>query len=259
MTTDEKALATLRQPGWDPNGLHDQYVTEDAVLALMAPYRDTFPNGRPLHEHRLGESWQGPRNAAGNQTYLPSLWAILDHVADTKDLTDRQVIHLVMTSTDNESYRPEEWEAMVDGKIADAKVRQEADRRSKRHNLDYDERAKRGGRERLTLDRLPGQRVIPDEALSQRTKMRRTKSLKAAQERRELRRKITEGIVVQPRKDDWRAMTSEDVKQYHQTIDRLIAQGTIEAVMGDELTDPEGSPIAYLHRLGRMASKGDRL
>ncbi|TIL44959.1 hypothetical protein [Mesorhizobium sp.] len=183
MNTDEKALATLRQPGWDPNGLHDQYVTEDAVLALMAPYRDTFPNGRPLHEHRLGESWQGPRNAAGNQTYLPSLWAILDHVADTKDLTDRQVIHLVMTSTDNESYRPEEWEAMVDGKIADAKVRQEADRRSRRHNLDNDERAKRGGRERLTLDRIPGQQVIPDEALSQRAKMRRTKSLKAAQER----------------------------------------------------------------------------
>ncbi|RVB07289.1 hypothetical protein EN918_37445, partial [Mesorhizobium sp. M7A.F.Ca.CA.004.05.1.1] len=227
MTTDEKALATLRQPGWDPNGLHDQYVTEHVVTAFLAPYRDSHPEGRPLHEHRLGASWTGPRNAAGDQTYLPSLWAILDHVADVKDLTDRQVVHLVMTSTDSESYKPEEWQTMVEGKIAEAKVRHDAKRKNERNNHD-DERAERGGRERLTLDHLPGQRVIPDEAISQRAKMRRTKSLKEAKQRRDQRRKTAEGVVIQPKKEEWRAMSAEQVKQYHQTMERLVAMGALD-------------------------------
>ncbi|WP_027057040.1 hypothetical protein [Mesorhizobium loti] len=259
MTTDEKALATLRQPGWDPNGLHDQYVTEHAVTAFLAPYRDSHPDGRPIHEHRLGASWTGPRNAAGDQTYLPSLWAMLDHVADVKDLTDRQVVHLVMTSTDSESYKPEEWQTMVAGKIAEAKVRHDADRRSKRHKLDHDDRAARGGRERLTLDHLSGQRVIPDDSLSQRAKMRRTKSLKDAKARRDQRRKTAEGVVIQPRKEEWRATSPEQVKQYHQTMDRLVAMGTLDPfTVDDEAADPEGSPMAYLYRMGRMTSKGDR-
>ncbi|PBC22148.1 MULTISPECIES: hypothetical protein [unclassified Mesorhizobium] len=259
MRPDEKALAALRLPGWDPNGLHDQYVTHEAVTAFMAQYLDQRPDGRPLYEKSSPvEPWTGPRNAAGEQTYFPSLWTILDTVVDPSDLTSEQVAHLVMTSTENEGYTPADWEEMVEGIRLAAKVRQDKDKRSKRHKLDHDDRAERGGRERVTLDHIQGQRVIPDEALSQRAKMRRTKSLKAAQERRKLRRMTTEAIMIQPRKDEWREMTPSDVKQYHQTIDKLVAMGTLDPLMVDEETNPEGSPLAYLYRMGRMTSKGDR-
>ncbi|MBZ9772897.1 hypothetical protein [Mesorhizobium sp. CO1-1-8] len=259
MSPDEKALVTLRLPRWDPNDHVDRYVTHEAVTAFMAEYLDRYPDGRPLYEKSSPvEPWTGPRNAAGEQTYLPTLWAILDTVSDPGDLTSIQVVHLVMTSTENESYIAADWDEMVEGKRLAAKVRQDADRRSKRHKLDHDDRAERGGRERLTLDHIPGQRVIPDEALSQRAKMRRTKSLKEAKERRDHRRKIAEGVVIQPSKEKWRAMSPDQVKQYHQTIDRLVAMGTLDPLTVDEAENPEGSPIAYLYRMGRMTSKGDR-
>ncbi|QKD00785.1 hypothetical protein [Mesorhizobium loti] len=259
MTPDEKALVTLRSPRWDPNDHIDRYVTHEAITAFMAKYLDQHPDGTPLYQKASpADPWQGPRNAAGDQTYLPSLWVILDTVADPRELTTVLVVYLVMTSTEAESFTQADWNAMVEGKIAAAKVRQDEDRRSKRHKLDHDDRAERGGRERLKLDHLPGQRVIPDEALSQRAKMRRTKSLKAAQERRKSRRMIAQGIVVQPSKDEWRAMNPEQVKQYHQTIDRLVTIGTLDPFAVDEIENPEGSPIAYLYRMGRMTAKGDR-
>ncbi|TPN99868.1 hypothetical protein [Mesorhizobium sp. B1-1-5] len=224
----------------------------------MAQYLDQHPDGRPLYQKASPvDTWTGPRNAAGDQTFRPSLWAILDTVADAGDLTPKQVVHLVMTSTDNESYTPEDWAEMVAGKIAAAKAKRDADRRSKRDSLDNVDRAERGGRERLTLNHIPGQRVIPDEALSHRAKMRRTKSLKEAKERRDRRRKAAEGVVIQPRKEEWRAMNPEQVKQYHQTIDRLVAMGTLDPSAVDD-ENAEGSPIAYLYRMGRMTSKGDR-
>lgn len=259
MTLDEKALVTLRLPGWDPNDHVDQYTTREAVTAFMAQYLDRHPDGRPLYEKSSPvEPWAGPRNAAGDQTHLPTLWTILDAVVDPRDLTTKQVVHLVMTSTDHESYTPADWDAMVEGIRLAAKVRLDADRRGKRHKLDTDDRAERGGRERLTLDHIRGQRVIPDEALPQRAKMRRTKSLKSAQERRELRQKTAEWFVIQPRKDEWREMNPSDVKQYHQTLDMLVATGTLSPFEVDEETNPEGSPLAYLYRMGRMTSKGDR-
>ncbi|RUV16907.1 hypothetical protein [Mesorhizobium sp. M7A.F.Ca.MR.245.00.0.0] len=259
MSPDEKALVTLRSPRWDPNDHVDNYVTHEAVAAFMAQYLDRHPDGRPMYQKSSPVApWQGPRNAAGDQTYLPSLWAILDTVAEARRLTPIQVVHLVMTSTDNESYTADDWDQMVEGKRLAAKVRQDEERRSKRHKLDLDDRAERGGRERLTLDHIPGQRVIPDEALPQRAKMRRTKSLKAAHERRNLRRKTAEPIVVQPRKAEWRAMSPEQVREYHQTIDRLVTMGTLDPFAVDEVENPEGSPIAYLYRMGRMTSKGDR-
>lgn len=259
MSPDEKALVTLRSPGWDPNDHIDRYVTHEAVTAFMAEYLDQYPDGTPLYQKASPvDPWQGPRNAAGDQTYRPSLWAILDTVADPRDLTPKQVVHLVMTSTDNESYTPEDWDAMVAGKIACAKVKRDAERRNKRDSLDNDDRAERGGRQRLTLDHIPGQRVIPDEALSHRAKMRRTKSLKEAKARRDRRLKTAEGVVIQMKKEEWRAMSPEQVKQYHQAVDRLEAMGAIDHRMVDDERDPEGSPLAYLYRMGRMTSKGDR-
>ncbi|TIL43660.1 hypothetical protein [Mesorhizobium sp.] len=251
MTTDEKALATLRQPGWDPNGLHDQYVTEDAVTAFLAPYRDSHPDGRPLHEHHVPRPWTGPRNAAGDQTYLPSLWAILDHVADVRDLTDSQVVHLVMTSTDNESYRPEEWQAMVDGKIAEAKVRHDTKRKKERNNHD-DERAERSGRVQRALDHIAGTHSVPDSALSHRAKLRRTKAIKAAAERRERRRKVVEGIVVEHRNSDWREMTAGQVKDHQSVLDKLAAKGTLDAVFAEELSGKIPPDLYYLQRFGRV-------
>ncbi|TPM51411.1 hypothetical protein FJ951_06250 [Mesorhizobium sp. B2-2-3] len=259
MSPDEKALVTLRSPRWDPNDHIDRYVTHEAVTAFMAEYLDQHPNGTPLYQKASPvDPWQGPRNAAGDQTCLPSLWAILDTVADARCLSPTQVVHLVMTSTESEGYTPDDWGQMVEGKIAAAKVRQDADRRSKRHKLDHDDRAERGGRERLTLDHIPGQRVIPDEALPHRAKMRRTKSLKDAKARRDRSRRTAEGVVIQMKKEEWRAMSPEQVKQYHTTLDRLVAMGTLDPSMVDDERDPEGSPIAYLYRMGRMTSKGDR-
>ncbi|MGX5804816.1 hypothetical protein ACWGS9_26705 [Bradyrhizobium sp. Arg314] len=260
MSPEEKALVTLRLPGRDPNDLVDRYVTHEAVTAFMAQYLDQHPDGRPLYQKSSSvEPWTGPRNAAGDQTYLPSLWAILDTVIDPGDLTPPQVVHLVMTSTDHEGYTPHDWDAMVEGKRLAARVRQDEERRSKRQRLDLDDRAERGGRERLALDHLPGQRVIPDEALPHRTKMRRTKSLKEAKARRDLRRKTAEGVVIQIKKEEWRAMSPEQVKQYHITLDQLVAKGALDPFTVDDERDPEGSPMAYLYRMGRMTSKGDRV
>ncbi|TPN06427.1 hypothetical protein FJ973_24805 [Mesorhizobium sp. B2-1-3] len=258
MSPDEKALVTLRGPGWDPNDHVDRYVTHEAVTMFMAQYLDRHLDGTPVTEHRPTYPWQGMVSETGSCVYCPTAFQIMQAHDDPAGLTDREVLFLVMTSTEGESYTKADWHAMVEGKIAGAKVRQDADKRGKRHKLDHDDRAERGGRERLTLDHLPGQRVIPDEALSQRAKMRRTKSLKAAQERRKLRRMIARGIVVQPSKDEWRAMSPTDVKQYHQTIDRLVAMGTLDPFAVDEIENPEGSPIAYLYRMGRMTAKGDR-
>lgn len=253
MTPDEKALVTLRSPRWDPNDHVDNYVTHEAVTAFMAQYLDQHPEGTPLYQKASPVNpWTGPRNAAGDQTYRPSLWAILETVADPRDLTPAQVVHLVMTSTDHESYTPEDWAAMVEGKIAASKAKREADRRAKRDSLDNEDRAERGGRERLALDHLPGQRVIPDEALAHRVKLGRTKSLKAAQKRRDQRRKTAEGVVINLPKEEWRDMKPEQVKQYHRTIDRLVAMGTLDPYSVDEERNPEGSPIAYLYRMGRM-------
>lgn len=259
MSPEEKALATVRSPKWDPNDHVDNYVTHEAVTAFMAQYLDQHQDGRPLYQKASPvDPWAGPRNAAGDQTYRPSLWAILDTVADPRDLTSAQVMHLVMTSTDHESYTPGDWAEMVEGKITAAKVKRDADRRTKRDSLDNEDRAQRGGRERLALDHLPGQRVIPDEALSHRAKLRRTKSLKDAQKRRDQRRKTAEGVVIQIKKEEWWAMSPEQVKQYHITLDRLVAMGALDPFTVDAERDPEGSPMAYLYRMGRMTSKGDR-
>ncbi|WP_032809548.1 hypothetical protein [Mesorhizobium sp. WSM1293] len=254
MTTDEKALATMRRPDFDP---HDRFVTSEAVTTYLAPYLDQHPDGTSTIEHQTGQPWRGMVSETGVCVYRRTAFHIMQAHCDPKALTDREVLFLVMTSTESESYTQADWSQMVAGEMLGAKVRQEADRRGKRHKLDHD-RGKRGSRERLTLDHLPGQRAIPDHALPQRAKMRRTKSLKAAQERRSLRRATTEGIVVQPRKDQWRDMNRNDVKEYHQTMDRLVAMGTLDPLMVDEIADPEASPIAYLYRMGRMTSKGDR-
>ncbi|TPM52820.1 hypothetical protein FJ951_05390 [Mesorhizobium sp. B2-2-3] len=258
MTPDEKALVTLRLPRWDPNDHIDRYVTHEAVTAFMAQYLDQHPDGASTIEHDPVRGWQGMVSETGSCVYRPTAFQIMQAHCDPKALTDREVLFLVMTSTTSESFTEADWSAMVEGKVQEVKVRQDADRRGKRRKLDHDDRAERGGRERLTLDHLPGQRVIPDAALSQRAKMRRTKSLKAAQERRKSRRMIAQGIVVQPSKDEWRTMSPTDVKQYHQTIDRLVAMGTLDPFAVDEIENPEGSPIAYLYRMGRMTAKGDR-
>ncbi|WP_256754201.1 hypothetical protein [Mesorhizobium sp. Mes31] len=258
MSPDEEALVTLRVPGWDPNDHVDHYVTHEAVTAFMAQYLDQHSDGTSTIKHDPVRGWQGMTSETGTCVYRPTAFQIMQAYDCPKALTDREVVFLVMTSTEAESFTRADWDAMVAGKIAEARVRQEADRRGKRRKLDHDDRAERGGRERLTLDRLPGQRVIPDEALPQRAKMRRTKSLKAAQERRKSRRMIAQGIVVQPSKDEWRAMNPEQVKQYHQTIDRLVTMGTLDPFAVDEIENPEGSPIAYLYRMGRMTAKGDR-
>lgn len=258
MKPDEKALVTLRSPGWDPNDHIDRYVTHETVTAFMAQYLDQHPDGTSTIKHDPVRGWQGMTSETGTCVYRPTAFQIMQAHDCPKGLIDREVVFLVMTSTEAESFTRADWDAMVAGKIAEAKVRQDAGKRGKRHKLDHDERAERGGRERLTLDHLPGQRVIPDEVLSQRAKMRRTKSLKAAQERRKSRRMTAQGIVVQPSKDEWRAMSPTDVKQYHQTIDRLVAMGTLDPFTVDEIENPEGSPIAYLYRMGRMTAKGDR-
>lgn len=258
MRPDEKALATLRLPRWDPNGLHDQYVTHEAVTAFMAQYLDRHPDGTPTVEHQLGQQWRGLVNETGVCVYYPTAFQIMQAHDEPTRLSDREVLFLVMTSTTAEGYTPDDWDEMVEGIRLAAKVRQDADRRGKRHKLDHDDRAERGGRKRLTLDHIRGQRVIPDEALSQRAKMRRTKSLKSAQERRELRRKTAEWFVIQPRKDEWREMNPSDVKQYHRALDMLVATGTLSPFEVDEETNPEASPLAYLYRMGRMTSKGDR-
>ncbi|TPL45440.1 hypothetical protein [Mesorhizobium sp. B2-4-6] len=259
MSPDEKALVTLRSPGWDPNDHLDRYVTHEAVTAFMAQYLDQHPDGTSTIEHDPVRGWQGMVSETGSCVYRPTAFQIMQAHDDPRGLTDREVLFLVTTSTEAESFTQADWNAVVAGKIAEAKVRQGEDRRSKRHKLDHDDRADRGGRERLTLDPIKGQRVIPDEALSQRAKMRRTKSLKEAKARRDQRRKTAEGVVIQPRKEEWRAMSPEQVKQYHQTIDRLVAMGTLDPHMvDDETVNPEGSPIAYLYRMGRMTSKGNR-
>ncbi|ESZ50996.1 hypothetical protein ACYG9R_10640 [Mesorhizobium sp. RSR565B] len=258
MNPDEKALVTLRLPGWDPNDHVDRYVTHETVTAFMAQYLDQHPDGISTIEHDHVRGWQGLVSEIGSCVYCATAFQIMQAHDDPAGLTNREVLFLVMTSTTSESFTKADWDQMVAGKIAEAKVRQDEDRRGKRHKHGHDDRAERGGRERLTLDRLPGQRVIPDEALSQRAKMRRTKSLKAAQERRKSRRMIAQGIVVQPSKDEWRTMSPTDVKQYHQTIDRLVAMGTLDPFAVDEIENPEGSPIAYLYRMGRMTAKGDR-
>ncbi|RWL81901.1 MAG: hypothetical protein EOR67_28630 [Mesorhizobium sp.] len=257
MSPDEKALVALRSPGWDPNDHVDQYVTREAVTAFTAKYLDQHPDGTPLYRKASPvDPWAGPRNAAGDQTYRPSLWAVLDTVADPRDLTSQQVVQLVMTSDDHESYTQADWSEMVEGKVAAAKATRDA-YRSKRGDRDNDDRAERGGRERLTLDNIKGHRTIPDEALSYRVKWGRTKSLKAAQKRRDLRRKTVEGVVIQPRKEEWRTMSPEQVKQYKTALDRLVAMGTLDPSAADD-ESAEGSPIAYLYRMGRMTSKGDR-
>jgi hypothetical protein len=255
MTTHEKALATMRRPDFDP---HDRFVTVEAVTTYLAAFHDQHPDGRPIIEHQTTQPWRGLVSEIGMSVYHPTAFEIMQRTTDPKALTDREVLLLVMTADCPDTYTAADWDVMVAQRLEAANRRRDAAKRKERNDHD-DERAERGGRVQHRLDHIAGTRNVPDAPLSHRAKMRRTKSLKAAQERRELRRKTVEGIVVQPRKDDWRAMTSDEVKQYHQTIDRLIAQGTIEAVMGDELADPEGSPIAYLHRLGRMASKGDRV
>ncbi|WP_404925709.1 hypothetical protein [Mesorhizobium sp. ORM16] len=258
MKPDEKALVTLRSPGWDPNDHVDRYVTHEAVTAFMAQYLDQHPDGASTIEHDPVRGWQGMVSETGSCVYRPTAFQIMQAHCDPKALTDREVLFLVMTSTEAESFTEADWSAMVEGKVLEVKVRQDADRRGKRRKLDHDDRAERGGRERLKLDYLPGQRVIPDEALSQRAKMRRTKSLKAAQERRDRRRKTAEGVVIQMKKEEWRAMNPEQVKQYHTTLDRLVAMGTLDPHMVDEHENAEGSPISYLYRMGRMTSKGDR-
>ncbi|ESY02035.1 hypothetical protein X753_24965 [Mesorhizobium sp. LNJC399B00] len=258
MSPDEKALVTLRTPGWDPNDHLDRYVTHGAVTAFMAQYLDRHPDGTSTIEDDPVRGWRGLVSETGSCVYCPTAFQIMQAHNDAVGLTDREVVFLVMTSTEVESFTQADWDAMVTGKIAEAKARQDDDRRGKRHKLDHDERAERGGRERLTLDQIRGQRITPDEALSQRAKMRRTKSLKAAKERRKSRRMIAQGIVVQPSKDEWRTMSPTDVKQYHQTIDRLVAMGTLDPFAVDEIENPEGSPIAYLYRMGRMTAKGDR-
>ncbi|ESY96729.1 hypothetical protein X741_07680 [Mesorhizobium sp. LNHC229A00] len=258
MKPDEKALVTLGSPGWDPNDHVDRYVTHEAVTAFMAQYLDQHPDGTSTIEHQLGQHWRGLVSETGACVYCPTAFQIMQEHDDPAGLTDREVLFLVMTSTMSESYTKADWDAMVEGKIAEAKVRQDDDRRGKRHKLDHDDRAERGGRQRLTLGHLSGQRVIPDEALSQRAKMRRTKSLKAAQERRKLRRMTTEAITIQPKKEEWRDMSPAEVKQYHQTIDKLVATGTLSPFDVDEERNPETSPLAYLYRMGRMTSKGDR-
>ncbi|CDX41279.1 hypothetical protein MPLA_380031 [Mesorhizobium sp. ORS 3359] len=258
MSPDEKALVTLRLPGWDPNDHIDRYVTHEAVTALLAEYLDRHPDGTSTIEYRPGEGWQGFVSETGTCVYCPTAFRMMQAHDDPKGLTDREVVFLVMTSTEVETYSQADWAAMVEGKIAAARVRQDEERRSRRHKLDHDDRAERGGRTRVALDHIPGQRVISDEALSHRAKMRRTKSLKEARARRDRRRKIAEGIVIQMKKEEWRAMSPEQVKQYHTTLDRLVAMGTLDPFTVDDERDPEGSPIAYLYRMGRMTSKGDR-
>jgi hypothetical protein len=172
-------------------------------------------------------------------------------VADAKDLTDRQVVHLVMTSTDNESYRPEEWQAMVDGKIVEAKVRHDTKRKKERNNHD-DERGERSGRVQHALDHIAGTRSVPDAALSHRAKLRRTKAIKAAAERRERRRKVVEGIIVQHRNADWRDMTSGQVKNHQSVLDELAAKGTLDAVFAEELSGKIPPDLYYLQRFGRV-------
>ncbi|RWM97681.1 MAG: hypothetical protein EOR86_07590 [Mesorhizobium sp.] len=258
MSPDEKALVTLTSPGWEPNDHLDRYVTREAVMAFMAEYLDQYPDGTSTIEHDPVRGWQGLLSETGLCVYRPTAFQIMHAHDDPKGMTDREVLFLVMTSTEGEGYTKADWAAMVEGKIAEARVRQDEERRSKRHKLDHDDRAERGGRERVTLDHIPGQRVIPDEGLSHRAKMRRTKSLKEARARRDLRRKTAEGVVIQMKKEEWRAMSPEQVKQYHTSLDRLVAMGTLDPFTVDDERDPEGSPIAYLYRMGRLTSKGDR-
>ncbi|MER9624058.1 hypothetical protein NKI98_21955 [Mesorhizobium sp. M0222] len=254
MTTDEKALASVRRPDFDP---HDRFVTMEAVATYLATFHDQHPDGRSIIEHQTTEQWQGLVSEIGMCVYRPTVFEIMQRTTDPKTLTDREVLFLVMTADCPDTYTAADWDAMVAQRLEAANNRREAAKRKERkdHN---DERAERGGRERLTLNPVPGQRVIPDEALSQRAKMRRTKSLKTAQERRRLRRMTALGIVVQPSKDQWRTMNPEQVKQYHQTIERLVTMGTLDPLTVDDIENPEGSPIAYLYRMGRMTSKGDR-
>ncbi|CCV05403.1 hypothetical protein MESS2_1570008 [Mesorhizobium metallidurans STM 2683] len=258
MSLDEKALVTLRVPRWDPNDHVDHYVTHEAVTAFMAQYLDQHPDGASTIEHRLGQPWWGPVSETGACVYCPTAFQIMQVHDDPVGLTDREVLYLVMTSTTSDSYTKADWDAMVEGKMLEAKVKRDEDRRNKRDTLDNDERAERGGRERLTLDHITGQRVIPDEALPHRAKMRRTKSLKEAKARRDLRRKTAEGVVIQMKKEEWRAMNPEQVKQYKTTLDRLVAMGTIDPHMVDEYENAERSPMAHLYRMGRMTSRGDR-
>lgn len=254
MTADEKALASVRRPDFDP---HDRFVTMEAVATYLAAFHDQHPDGRSIIEHQITEKWQGLVSETGMCVYHPTVFEIMQRTTDPKTLTDREVLFLVMTADCPDTYTAADWDAMVVQRLETANSRRDAAKRKERNSHD-DERAERGGRERLMLDPIPGQRVTPDEALSQRAKMRRTKSLKAAQERRKSRRMIAQGIVVQPSKDEWRAMTPEQVKQYHQTIDRLVTMGTLDPFAVDEIENPEGSPIAYLYRMGRMTAKGDR-
>ncbi|MER8473185.1 hypothetical protein NKH23_28005 [Mesorhizobium sp. M1328] len=248
MTADEKALASVRRPDFDPN---DRFVAVEAVTAYLAAFHDQHPDGRPIIDHQATHRWQGLVSEIGMCVYRTTVFEIMHRTTDRKALTDREVLFLVMTADCPDTYTAADWDAMVAQRLEAANSRRDAAKRKERNSHD-DERAERGGRVQHRLDHIAGTYAVPDAALSHRAKLRRSKSIKAAAERREGRRKVVEGVVVQHRNADWRDMTSDQVKEHQTVLDKLAAKGTLDAVFAEELSGKIPPDLYYLQRFGRV-------
>lgn len=109
MTTDEKALATLRAHGYEPYDC----LADDAVKIALAPYLDQHPDGSSVIEHRPTDCWEGMVSEMGNLVYHPTAYLMMQNATDPKALTDREVVFLVMTCEYSEMYTKADWDGMV--------------------------------------------------------------------------------------------------------------------------------------------------
>lgn len=117
MTHDEKALATIRTHGYA------QYdgPTEGVVKVALAPYLDRHPDGTSIIKSGPLDKWDGMVSETGLHVYCPTAYQIMQDATDPKDLTDSEVVFLVMTSDCGDMYTKADWQGVVDQQIERAK------------------------------------------------------------------------------------------------------------------------------------------
>ena len=237
---DQRALEAIRSPNYDPSDT----LTQPAVNAFLAPYLDNDPaTGMPLVTKPYAV------NDTGLFVFRTSAARIMRSTDNPAELSDRDVLTLVLTSACSCTYNADEWALMAQLEAERSAAYRAAlkDKARKRHDTTgRQERA----REQYRLERPPaGYRNAT--GLKHRQKMQITAALKAAEERRERRRK-TSGIVIMPGRRAFEAMTIKEKQELRKTqTDVVLDNATALQTLGDLMDGPDVEYAGFLYRFGR--------